>query len=166
MILVTHDFEDAATLADRVGVLVDGRLLQVGTPAELVAAPVDPFVARFTGANLVPGAVVGEPGRAHRGRARRGRHDVVDRRRLAGRVAVAVYPWEVSLARDVAGRLGGEPRPRADRADHVAREPCPRRVGPLVAEVTAASVERLGLREGEVVVASFKATAARLLPLA
>ena len=59
VIVVTHDFEDAATLADRVGVIVDGRLLQVGTPAELVAAPVDPFVARFTGANLVPGAVVG-----------------------------------------------------------------------------------------------------------
>ena len=37
---------------------------------------------------------------------------------------------------------------------------------PLVAEVTTASVERLALREGEPVVASFKATAARLLPLA
>ena len=40
------------------------------------------------------------------------------------------------------------------------------RVGELVAEISAASVERLGLREGEVVVASFKATAARLVPLA
>jgi TOBE domain len=39
-------------------------------------------------------------------------------------------------------------------------------VGPLVAEVTTASIERLALREGEPVVASFKATAARLLPLA
>ena len=40
VLLVTHDFQDAAVLADRVGVLVDGRLLQVGTPGELVAAPV------------------------------------------------------------------------------------------------------------------------------
>ena len=39
------------------------------------------------------------------------------------------------------------------------------RVGPLAAEVTAGSAARLGLREGDVVVASFKATAARLLPL-
>ena len=39
------------------------------------------------------------------------------------------------------------------------------RVGPIVAEVTSASVERLGLREGDAVVASFKATATRLLPL-
>jgi molybdopterin-binding protein len=38
------------------------------------------------------------------------------------------------------------------------------RVGPLTAEVTASSAGRLDLREGEVVVASFKATGARLLP--
>jgi hypothetical protein len=39
------------------------------------------------------------------------------------------------------------------------------RVGPLAAEITAASAERLGLRESEIVVASFKATAARPIPL-
>ena len=40
------------------------------------------------------------------------------------------------------------------------------RVGPLAGEITSGSAERLGLREGDVVVASFKATAARLIPLA
>ena len=55
VLLVTHDFEDAAALADRVGALVAGRIVQLGTPAELVAAPADPFVAAFTGGNLVPG---------------------------------------------------------------------------------------------------------------
>ena len=39
------------------------------------------------------------------------------------------------------------------------------RVGPLTAEITAASAERLGLKEGDVVVAAFKATATRLTPL-
>ena len=39
------------------------------------------------------------------------------------------------------------------------------RVGPLTGEITAASADRLGLREGDVVVASFKATAARLISL-
>ena len=53
-LLVTHDFEDAAALADRVGVIVDGRVLQVGSPGELVEAPANPFVASFTG-NLMPG---------------------------------------------------------------------------------------------------------------
>jgi molybdopterin-binding protein len=40
------------------------------------------------------------------------------------------------------------------------------RVGPLTAEITHASAERLGLRQGEPVVASFKATGTRLVPLA
>ena len=40
------------------------------------------------------------------------------------------------------------------------------RIGPVTAEVTAASVDRLRLAEGEVVVASFKATATRVVPLA
>ena len=54
-ILVTHDFEDAAALADHVGVLVDGELRQLATPSELVDRPTDAFVASFTGANLLRG---------------------------------------------------------------------------------------------------------------
>ena len=83
-----------------------------------------------------------------------------------GRAALAVYPWEVSLAREV---------PDDSAVNHV-RAPIGSivplgnrvrvRVGPLAAEVTAGSAERLHLREGDVIVASFKATAARLLPLA
>ena len=60
-LLVTHDFEDAAALCDRVGVLVDGRLLQIGTPTELVASPASPFVATFTGANLLRGRASAGP---------------------------------------------------------------------------------------------------------
>src|SRR6185436_4290551 len=90
-ILVTHDFEDAAALADRVGVLSDGRVL------ELVAAPADAFVAGFTGGNLLHGFA-----RA----ARDGLTEVVldggavvfSTDRGEGRVGVVVYPWEVSIA--------------------------------------------------------------------
>lgn len=48
-ICVTHDREDAFALADRIGVLVDGRLDQVGTPHELYERPTSPAVARVTG---------------------------------------------------------------------------------------------------------------------
>jgi molybdate transport system ATP-binding protein len=165
VVLVTHDFEDAATLADRVGVLVEGRLLQLGTPAELVAAPVDPFVARFTGANLVRGTSTGPSG---------GLTEVVldvggtmwSTDALRGRVAIAVHPWEISLSRtapdDSAVNHLRAPIASITSLGNRARVA----VGPLVAEVTAGSVERLGLREGDVVVASFKATAARLVPFA
>src|SRR3954454_4280111 len=54
-LLVTHDFEDAAALADRIGVVADGRLRQVGNPPALLGSPADPFVARLAGANVLPG---------------------------------------------------------------------------------------------------------------
>jgi ABC-type Fe3+/spermidine/putrescine transport system ATPase subunit len=52
-LLVTHDRDEALTLADRVGVLASGRLLQVGTPDEVYERPCCPFVAHLLGdANL------------------------------------------------------------------------------------------------------------------
>ena len=83
-ILVTHDFEDAAALADNVGVIVDGKILQTGTAAELVANPADSFVASFTGATLLEGTASAGGERAHRGRARRRRHGLEQRRRASG----------------------------------------------------------------------------------
>jgi molybdate transport system ATP-binding protein len=164
-LLVTHDFEDAASLADRVGVLVEGRLLQLGSPQELVGAPTDPFVASFTGANLLPG--IAGPGRDGLTEVTlEGGGTVWTTDSGSGRVAVAIYPWEVSLSHDV---------PDDSAVNHV-RAPVASvvslgnrvrvRVGPLTAEVTEASANRLALGEGDVVVASFKATGARLLPYA
>ena len=48
-IYITHDQSEAFALADRVGVLERGRLVQIGTPEEIYAHPATPFVARFTG---------------------------------------------------------------------------------------------------------------------
>ncbi len=53
-LLVTHDAIDAVTLADRVLVLDEGRVAQVGAPAEVAAEPRTPHVARLVGLNLVP----------------------------------------------------------------------------------------------------------------
>ena len=62
-ILVTHDQEEALTLADRIGVMQDGRLAQVGTPAEVYERPNSRFVAEFLGAaNILP--AVAQRGRA------------------------------------------------------------------------------------------------------
>ena len=48
-VYITHDQSEAFSLADSVGVLRDGRLVQWGTPEELYRQPASPFVARFTG---------------------------------------------------------------------------------------------------------------------
>jgi molybdate transport system ATP-binding protein len=52
-LLVTHDAIDALTLADRVLVLDEGRVAQVGPPAEVAAEPRTEHVARLVGLNLV-----------------------------------------------------------------------------------------------------------------
>jgi ABC-type sulfate/molybdate transport systems ATPase subunit len=163
-ILVTHDFEDAAALADRVGVIADGRILQVGPPDELVASPSDAFVASFTGGNLLHGFARPSP---------EGLTEVVlDGGAVVfstdpghGRVGVVVYPWEVSIAHAAAAdsALNHVSAPIASLTTIGNRVRV--RVGPLVGEVTSASAERLGLERGQLVVASFKATGARLVPL-
>ena len=57
-IFVTHDQEDAFDLADRIGVMSYGRLLEVGTPAQLYQQPQTEFVASFLGsANLLVGSL-------------------------------------------------------------------------------------------------------------
>jgi ABC-type sulfate/molybdate transport systems ATPase subunit len=161
-LLVTHDFEDAAALADEVGVLVDGTLRQLASPSELVASPRDAFVASFTGANLL------------HGNARRGELTEVvltTGERLFstddadGVVGVVVYPWEISVARE----------PAHDSALNVVRGDIGSvvevgnrvrvRIGPITAEVTASSSTRLELARGGVAYATFKATGTRLVPL-
>ncbi len=57
-ILVTHDQQEALTMADRIGVMQNGSLLQVGTPADVYERPRNRFVAEFLGAaNIVPAIV-------------------------------------------------------------------------------------------------------------
>jgi ABC-type Fe3+/spermidine/putrescine transport system ATPase subunit len=50
-VYVTHDRDEALTLADRIAVIDAGRLLQVGTPQEIFERPASPFVAGFMGAD-------------------------------------------------------------------------------------------------------------------
>ena len=57
-ILVTHDQQEALTMADRIGVMRDGRMVQVGTPAEVYEHPNSRYVAEFLGAaNILPDIV-------------------------------------------------------------------------------------------------------------
>jgi putative spermidine/putrescine transport system ATP-binding protein len=63
-LFVTHDQEEALAVADRVGVMSQGRLEQVATPADLYANPATPFVAEFVGLNnKIPAQVAN--GKAH-----------------------------------------------------------------------------------------------------
>jgi spermidine/putrescine ABC transporter ATP-binding subunit len=107
-IVVTHDQEEALTLASRIGVMQAGRLAQVGTPAEVYERPVSRFVAEFLGAaNILParlrangpdGAVLELPGLATTVRAAGAAPD--------GTVLLALRPERLRL--DAAAEHAGE----------------------------------------------------------
>jgi ABC-type sulfate/molybdate transport systems ATPase subunit len=161
-LLVTHDYEDAAALADEVGVIVAGTLRQLAAPSELVASPRDSFVASFTGANLLLGtAVRGELTEVRLATGER----LFSTDDASGEVGVVVYPWEISVAREAAldsalNVVRGEIGSVVEVGNRVRV-----RIGPVTAEVTASSSERLELARGGVAYAAFKATGTRLVPL-
>ncbi len=62
-VFVTHDQGEALTMSDRIAVMSDGRVEQIGTPQEIYNSPASLFVAGFIGsANLLPGEVVSTDG--------------------------------------------------------------------------------------------------------
>jgi molybdate transport system ATP-binding protein len=166
-VLVTHDFGEAALLADEIAVIDRGRIVQRGTAAELSAKPASAFVADFTGATVLAGlARAGDGGMTVVELDGGGR--VISSDLITGPVGIAVFPWEITL----------EPAGSAPRGSAVNRLPvqvasvtdvgnrsrvglrCPQ---PLVAEVMSATVERMGLAPGTEAIATFKATATRLI---
>jgi molybdate transport system ATP-binding protein len=161
-LLVTHDYEDAAALADQVGVIVEGRLRQLATPQELVASPADAFVASFTGANLLRG--VARPGRDDLTAVRlESGEEIFSADRAEGPVGVVVYPWEVSVAHvhqadSAQNVIQGEIRSLVHVSNRVRVK-----IGPITAEVTAASADKLALAVGGHAIASFKAVGTRLV---
>jgi molybdate transport system ATP-binding protein len=162
VLLVTHDFEDAAALAENVSVLVDGKVRQSGTPAELVARPADAFVASFTGANLLHGEA--EPGANGSTRVRLHDGTVITTADAGhGRVVVAVYPWDITVGagapNDSALNVVHAPVRSVTELGNRARLS----IGPVTAEITAESLARLALTPGQSAFASFKATGTRIV---
>lgn len=184
-LLVSHDYSDVVGLADRIAVIDAGRIVQIGTAADLQRAPASPFVAAFVATNYF------------RGCARRdGELTVVtlpQGRRFAcsspatGDVAFVVDPWAVRLTRDGADSLPNMPSvepaapPAADSAAsaavanvlrgpvvHVVRFGSVVRVTvgsdpPLIVELPAEQADALGIERGAAVTASWPPDAARLV---
>ncbi|MCB0874804.1 MAG: ABC transporter ATP-binding protein [Solirubrobacterales bacterium] len=168
-IVVTHDFAEAAQLADSVAVLDRGRIIQRGSPAELAAAPASGLVADLAGATVLDG--VAAPGEGGLTRVElTGGGTIYSTEEASGPVSAGVFPWEIAIdpagapapAGSALNRLAGEVTGVTEFGNRA-------RIGlavpqPLAAEVTAASIERLGLGPGTPVIASWKATATRLAP--
>jgi putative spermidine/putrescine transport system ATP-binding protein len=101
-LFVTHDQEEALAIADRVGVMRDGRLEQLAPPTEVYARPATSFVAEFVGlTNRLAGMVSGSSVTV------RGRDlPLVDVSTPPGPVIALVRPEAVTLAADTAAESG------------------------------------------------------------
>jgi tungstate transport system ATP-binding protein len=168
-VVVTHDRDEALSLADHIAVLMAGRLRQYGSADNVFSTPADPEVAAFVGVeNVLPARVTGVS-------------DELTTLSVGGQTieVTAVPPAGddspllclrpddvvISLSRD-AGSARNVLRSRIVRL-----EPLGRRVRvvldcgfPLVAHITLRSARELELAPGQEVSASFKATVPHLLP--
>jgi molybdate transport system ATP-binding protein len=167
VLLVTHDFIEAATLADRIAVIDEGRVLQAGDANTLAAQPASAFVADFTGAVVLSGVAR---------RAAEGLTSVeLDGGGTAtstdggeGPVSLGIHPWEITLEPAESPASGSAQNRLPARVISLAPVGGRVRVGlaagqPLVAEVTRVAAEELALEPGSEVIATWKATATRLV---
>jgi tungstate transport system ATP-binding protein len=168
-VFVTHDRGEALRLGDRVAVLMNGGIRQIGSPSEVFAAPADPEVAAFVGIEtIVPGRVRSVTDGLARVEVC-GRELEASAQGVEGDVLVCVRPEDVVLS------LPAEAPPSSarNRVPATIRRITPAgphaRVEldagfPLVAFITNRSLEDLGVDAGRRVVATFKATAVHLIP--
>jgi len=95
---ITHDFNDALALADRIGVMKDGKIVQVGTPNEIFYKPENDFIASFIGIeNIYKGEIKGENGIQE---LKIGTVNLKAKTDLKGKVSTIIPPEEIILSKE------------------------------------------------------------------
>ncbi|NDW07201.1 ABC transporter ATP-binding protein [Jiella pacifica] len=113
-VMVTHDQEEALTMADRMVVMKDGRIQQLGTQRELYDDPTSEFVASFVGrSSFIKGRFSGGRFVSHGGLA------VETERRLTGEAVVALRPERIHLGADAASDAGNTYRGRVESISYL-----------------------------------------------
>jgi molybdate transport system ATP-binding protein len=155
-LLVTHDPVDALVLADRLVIIENGRVVQAGTPADVVARPASRYVAQLVGVNLLHGTASAE----RTVRLETGASVTVADPLPGPTVALAIRPQAVTLYRrapDGSARNNWAGRVRSLEADRDRVRVTLDGLVPMTAELTPAAVAELELAPGVEVWASVKA---------
>jgi tungstate transport system ATP-binding protein len=168
-IFITHDLVEALYLGDRVAVLLGGRLRQSGSPQEVFSAPADRDVAAFVGVETV---VAGEVVASDEGQlsvdASGVRLDAIGDMEVGRRVFLCLRPEDVTLW-PAQGSTGSSARNRlSGRIQRITPQgPLVKIVVdcgfPLVALITRASAQEMGLAVDQAVTAAFKASAVHVI---
>ena len=172
-LLVSHDIAEVLSLASRMIVMGEGRIVGEGEPARVLASPASVFAARLAGLNIVSGAPVSRPGMVgvRVGDGVLWAADSVGSGEESARVALTFPPEAVALSREEAHASPRSVLPGVVAGIDVDGSLVSVRValaeGVLVtARVTASAWSDLGLGVGEGLWASVKATQVRAIPVA
>ncbi|WP_202079132.1 ABC transporter ATP-binding protein [Caldalkalibacillus salinus] len=166
-VVVTHDYEDAISLGQRILVMDEGKIIQEGTSQELIQAPRSSFVADFSGTNYFDGRMTKqEDGLAHFKLERWG-ETLRSTARSEGEQSIVIQPWDIRLTKE---------KPSASRANVLASKVINilmygnrLRVDlegpiPLVVEVQGEDITALmGMEEGDDVYAVIEPEAVKVL---
>lgn len=163
VIMATHDFYQGQRLADRIGVLIDGRMAQAGTPREIFGKPQSREVAQFVGVeNILDGLVTGnQEGLVTIDIGGRATMEAIANLTIGDEAIVCIRAEEVTLT-SAESPSSARNRFRGEIVRLVPMGPVARveiDCGfPLVAVVTMRSAEEMEMQEGKRVHASFKAS--------
>jgi tungstate transport system ATP-binding protein len=166
----THDQTEALRLADRIAVINEGKIAQIGTVPEVMNRPADEFVASFVGVETVlPGRVIRTEGGLFTAALEGGKEiEAIGSMAVGADVFCCIRPENVTLSL--------HPAPSGSSARNVFAGRI-RQITPLglfyrirldcgfdlVSYVTGRSLEEMGLKEGLAVTATFKATAIHVI---
>jgi tungstate transport system ATP-binding protein len=164
-IFATHDRLEALRLSNRMAVMNEGRILQIGFPEEVMNCPENEFVASFVGVEtILTGRVIKKDGGTFVASVSGQEIEAVGDAHLGETVVLCIRPENVTLSVHPSGEATSARNVFRGRVEKVISLGLYQKVElhcgfPLVAYVTHHSLENLSLQEGREVVASFKATA-------
>lgn len=167
IIMATHDMSQGQRLADRIGVLMNGELLQAGSSRDVFTAPRNREVAEFVGVeNIIDGVIVSSEDKVVTIDIGGKFIEAISDYAVGEEVCACIRPEEVTL---VLSRVSSSARNSfaGEITWAVSMGPLTRieiDCGfPLIALVTKRSAEGLGLEKGKIVYASFKATGVHVI---
>jgi len=169
-VMATHDQAEALRLADRMAVMNEGKIVQIGPVAEVMNRPADGFVASFVGVETVlPGRVLRSSDGMFTAAVEGGEIQAVGHVRPGERVLCCVRPEHVTLSMNTPPPGSSARNVFSGRIRKITSLGLFHRVSldcgfDLVAYVTRQSLDDLSLEEGKNVTASFKATAVHVIP--
>lgn len=162
MIHVTHDQEEAVVMGDRVAVMKDGEIVQIGRPEDIMRRPGSKFIAQFVGTgNIYHGEAVREK---ETSLLKLDGMEVITTSTLEGDVTATIRPEDIIIAEEefsssARNSFEGTTRKVLDRGNfHEVRVEVNGGV-PFLVYVTKQSVDRLSLKEGKEIYLMFKASA-------